>query len=104
MEILIFLFKSGLPMKDLLKVSEERAPRFREVEGLVQKFYVSDKESNRIGGIYFFDSKKNLKAFRDSDLAKSTPEAYQFTEPPDVRIFDVLKKLHEPEKLMTIAE
>ena len=104
MEILIFLFKSGLPMEELMEVSKTRGEQFKKVKGLIQKYYVSDKESNRIGGVYFFDSKKNLKDFRNSELSKSTAGAYQFLEEPDVRILDVLRPLKEKDELLAIAE
>jgi hypothetical protein len=104
MEILIFLFKSGLPMEELMKVSKTRGEHFKKVKGLIQKYYVSDKEFNRIGGVYFFDSKKNLKDFRNSELSKSTAGAYQFLEEPDVRILDVIRPLKEKDELLAIAE
>ena len=104
MEILIFLFKSALSMEELMKVSKTGGEQFKKVKGLIQKYYVSDKESNRIGGVYFFDSKKNLKAFRNSELSKSTPGAYQFLEEPDVRILDVLRPLKEKDELLAIVE
>ena len=40
----MFLFKSGLPMDDIEKTSESRADQYRQVPGLVQKYYVLDKE------------------------------------------------------------
>ncbi|MHA1915355.1 MAG: YdhR family protein [Promethearchaeota archaeon] len=104
MEILVFLFRSGLSMEELMKVSKTRGERFKKVKGLIQKYYVSDKESNRIGGVYLFDSKKNLKAFRNSELSKTTPEAYQFLDEPYVKILDVLRPLKEQEELLVTAE
>ena len=95
MELLIFLFKSGLPMEEIAKASEKRAEQYRKVRGLLQKFYVSDLSTGHVGGIFVFDSKKNLKAFRDSDLAKSTGAVYKFAEPPSVRALEIAKVLHE---------
>ena len=43
MEMLILLFKSGIPREEVTKVSESRAERYRKVKGLIQKFYVEDK-------------------------------------------------------------
>ena len=104
MEILILLFKSGLPMEELMKVSKIRAERYSKVKGLIQKYYVTDQTSNHIGGLFIFDSKESLEAFRNSDLSKSTAEAYQFLESPDIRILDVIKTLKEQEELIAIVE
>ena len=61
MEIYFTLFKSGLPNEEVLKKFEERADKYREVKGLIQKYYVHDESSGEFGGIYVFDSKENLE-------------------------------------------
>ncbi len=93
MKLLIFLFKSGLSTEELLKVSEGRESQYREVKGLIQKYYVQVKEMDRVGGVFVFDTKENLAAFRESELAKGTGEAYKFTEPPHTRVLDIVKTL-----------
>lgn len=95
MRLLIFLFKSGLPIEEIMKTSEDRADSYRKVPGLVQKYYVVDKSTDRVGGIFVFDSEENLKAFRESELAKSTGEAYKFLEPPHTRVLEIAKVLRE---------
>jgi hypothetical protein len=47
----------------------------------------------RVGGVFVFDTAENLVVFRDSELAKSTGEAYEFTEPPHTRVLDIVKTL-----------
>ena len=91
----MFLFKSGLSMEDIEKTSESRADLYRQVPGLVQKYYVVDKEMDRVGGVFVFDSQKSLEAFRESDLAKSTGKAYKFLEPPHTRALEIAKVLRE---------
>ena len=91
----MFLFKSGLSMEDIEKTSESRADKYRQVPGLVQKYYVLDKENDRVGGVFLFDSQESLIAFRESDLAKSTGEAYKFLEPPQTSALEVAKILRE---------
>ena len=93
MKLLMFLFKSGLSAEEVLKVSEDREAQYREVEGLIQKYYVQSKEMGRVGGVFVFDTAENLSAFKDSELAKSTGEAYEFTEPPHTRVLDIVKTL-----------
>jgi hypothetical protein len=89
MEVYILLFKPGLPVDELIKVSNTRRELFKEVEGLVQKYYISDTESDRVGGVYIFDSKENLETFKNSELSRSTAKAYQFQDEPEVKIFSV---------------
>ncbi|MET0067478.1 MAG: YdhR family protein [Candidatus Thiodiazotropha sp.] len=72
--------KSELDPDELDRRIEERRPRFLEVPGLLQKIYARDEESGDTCGIYFFDSRQALLAFRDTQLAQSIPEAYAATE------------------------
>lgn len=95
MKLLIFMFKSGLQPEEVREASEERAEQFRKVTGLLQKYYVHDKETNRFGGVYVFDSEESLKAFRDSELAQSTSEAYRFTEQPSIQVLDISHQLRK---------
>jgi hypothetical protein len=70
----------------------ERRPRFRDVPGLVQKVYGRDPETGDVCGIYFFEDEAALAAFRDTELARTIPSAY---EASDVRreVYDVLYTL-----------
>jgi Putative mono-oxygenase ydhR len=74
--ILYVRVKSGLDPKELERRMLERRPRFREVPGLVQKFYGKDTATGEICGIYFFESQAALDAYRDTELAKTIPTAY----------------------------
>jgi hypothetical protein len=82
-------------MEDIEKTSESRADKYRQVSGLMQKYYVLDKENDRVGGVFVFDSQESLVAFRESDLAKSTGEAYKFLEPPHTQALEIAKVLRE---------
>ena len=62
---------------------------------MLQKLYVRENSTGQVGGIYVFDSKENLEAFRNSDLAKSIGEAYKFLEPPTIRALEVVRVLSE---------
>ncbi|MCB1956005.1 MAG: YdhR family protein [Rhodocyclaceae bacterium] len=57
-----------------------RVPRFREVPGLIQKIYGRDPASGAACGIYFFESREALLAFRESELARTIPSAFEATE------------------------
>jgi hypothetical protein len=94
--ILFVRIESALDSEELLVRARERLPQFRKVPGLVQKIYGKDPVTGDVCGIYFFDTRQALAAFRDSDLAKTIPDAYEASE---VRreTFDVLFPLH-PER------
>ena len=85
-------------MEEIEATSEKRANRYLQVNGLIQKYYVTDKLTCHVGGVFIFDSKENLTAFRDSELAKSTAVAYKFVEPPATRVLEIAKVLKSKER------
>ena len=87
--------KSGLSEEELLAIARERAPAFRALEGLVQKYYVRLEEPGRFVGVYLWDSLESMAKFRESELAKSIPEAYQVTEPPHIETGEVVFPLRD---------
>jgi heme-degrading monooxygenase HmoA len=87
--------KSNLPREEMNRRYKERMPQFREVPGLVQKYYSCDDATGEWAGIYFWDSEESLAAYLESDLRKSIPEAYELIGPPRIEKFqlvDVLRK------------
>lgn len=78
--ILFVRIKSDVDLDELDRRIEERRPRFLEVPGLLQKIYARDEASGDTCGIYFFESKEALAAYRESELAKTIPTAYEATE------------------------
>lgn len=78
--ILYVRIKSDLAIEELERRALERRPRFKEVPGLVQKFYGKDPATGDFCGIYLFQDQKALADFRESELAKSIPAAYEATE------------------------
>lgn len=95
MEALLVQFSSSLPEDELWETVEERKPSFREVSGLVQKFYLKPREGEGIGGLYVFDTPESLEAFRQTELAKTIPEAYAVEEEPEMERFEVHSTLYE---------
>ena len=89
----IIKLKSNLPEEELLGKAREREPQFKAIPGLIQKYYVKTKEPGLYGGIYVWDSPESLQSFRNSDLAKSIPEAYEIVEAPNVEIMDIMFQL-----------
>lgn len=90
--ILYVRIKSDVDVEELDRRLYERKPQFLEVPGLIQKIYGRDEATGDTCGIYFFDSKEALAAFRDTELAKTIPTAYEAT---DVRreVYEVLYPL-----------
>lgn len=87
--------KSALPEEELMKRAKEREPQFKAIPGLLQKYYVKLDEPGLYGGVYIWDSKESLMAFKESDLAKSIPKAYEVVEPPNIEVMNVLFQLRD---------
>ncbi|HET6658057.1 MAG TPA: YdhR family protein [Gaiellaceae bacterium] len=78
--VLFVRISSALAPEELDRRLLERRPRFLEVPGLEQKVYGRDPETGDICGIYFFESAEALRSFRDSELARTIPAAYEADE------------------------
>lgn len=94
--VLFVRVKSKLDEKELERRLLERKPKFHDIPGLAQKIYGKDKATGDMCGIYFFETEEALAQFRDSELAKTIPTAYEATE---IRreIYDILYPLR-PER------
>ncbi len=78
--ILFVRIKSDMALEELDRRIEQRKPRFLEVPGLIQKIYGRDEATGDTCGIYFFESKEALAAYKDSELARTIPTAYEATD------------------------
>jgi len=87
--ILFVRVKSDVDREELDRRINERKPHFLEVPGLIQKIYARDETTGDTCGIYFFESQETLVSYRESELAKTIPTAYEAT---DVRpeVYEVL--------------
>ena len=94
--ILFVRAKSQLDAKELERRMIERRPRFLEVPGLAQKIYGRDEATGDVCGIYFFENKAALDAFRQTELAQTIPTAYEVLE-IRLEVYDVLYPLR-PER------
>ncbi|MBC2838595.1 hypothetical protein [Robiginitalea sp. SC105] len=93
MIIQVIKLKTNLAEDELLKRAREREPRFRAIPGLLQKYYAKTGQPNEYAGIYIWDSPESLKSFRETDLAKSIPGAYEVIEAPNIETMDLLFQL-----------
>lgn len=88
-------FESGLSEGDAKRVMEERAPQYRQVQGLLQKYYVHEPATGQWGGIYLWDSEASMIAFRDSELRRTIPQVYAVEGSPRSEVFEVVFPLRE---------
>lgn len=95
MIVQIITLKSELPENELLEIAQERSERFKELPGLIQKYYLRLDEPGMYRGIYIWDSKKSMMAFKQSELAATIPTAYKIQGKPDVKISNLLFQLRE---------
>ena len=95
MIVQIVKFKTKLPEDEALAIARERAPEFRAMPGLLQKYYVRLAGPGEFAGVYLWDSMESLAAYRESDLAKSIPEAYQIVGQPSIDVGEVVFPLRD---------
>jgi len=89
MFIMSVKFKSALSDDEVRKVMNERAPSFRALPGLIQKYYGREPATGEFTGIYIWDSEKSLNEYRESELVRTIPIAYQAAGKPRIEIFEV---------------
>lgn len=94
--VLYVRITSDLDAEELDRRLLERRPHFRDVPGLLQKVYGRDPATGDVCGIYFFENEEALEAFRELELARTIPSAFEAT---DVRreVYEVLYTLR-PER------
>ena len=90
-------FNSTLSQAEIQQVMEERAPQFRALPGLLQKYYMRDIQTGEVGAVYIWDSEESFRTYRQSDLARTIASAYKAVGQPRVEIFETIMTLR-PEK------
>lgn len=100
MIVQIVRFKSRLTDAAVVDMYEARAPRYRALDGLVQKYYLRFPETGEHGAVYLWESEEALNRFRESDLAQTIPTAYQVQGKADVQVAELVMALRgEPERI-----
>jgi len=87
-------YASALGHDEVMEQYESRSARYREVPGLLQKYYVHYPETGEYGGVYIWASAEALQRWRASNLAGTLAETYRITEGPTSEIADVMLVLH----------
>ena len=93
MKALIVRFKSGLSFEELLKRSNDRADKYRAINGLIQKYYLLFQGDREYGAVYLWESQEALEKFRSSNLAGTIAETYQTDGDLDLQLGEVVKTL-----------
>ena len=94
MEIVWITFESELRFEQILARFRERAQHFRDMDGLLQKFYVHDEDSGRVGGIYVFDSEASRDALFESEIHTKLRDSSDVRN-LDITTFHVMVPLYE---------
>jgi len=74
--VLSVKFNSTLSPEELMNVCQNDLEVFRNVPGLLQKYYISEEFTGAISGVYIFDTKSARESFWTSELAKNIPARY----------------------------
>ena len=74
--VLSVKFKSSFNAEKLLNVCQQDLEIFRDVSGLIQKYYVAEEGTGALSGFYIFETKSAREAFWSSGLAKAIPTRY----------------------------
>jgi len=82
-------FRSALSDDAVLEKYRARAPRYRELSGLVQKYYLKFPATDEYGAVYVWESEAALAAFHASALAKTIAAAYEVQGAPQVETAEV---------------
>lgn len=88
--------KSELERDEIERIMKERAPEFRAIDGLIQKYYLADTgEPGVYGGFYLWRSLDDVQQYRSSELATTIAAAYRGVGAPDVNIFEIVMPLRD---------
>ncbi len=93
MIIQIVRFSSGLPDREVLGLYESRAPRYRALKGLIQKYYLRYPDTGEHGAVYVWESDSALREFRESDLGRTIAETYKIREASESTMGEVVMTL-----------
>ena len=89
MVVSIVRFTSKLAADEVQRKFEDRADSYRQVPGLVEKIYVRFRDTGEFGAVYVWESDDALARFRESELARSIPEAYRVEGAAEIELADV---------------
>jgi heme-degrading monooxygenase HmoA len=95
MIVQIVRFTSGLSDEQVLSLYESRAPRYRALKGLKEKYYLRYPETGEHGAVYVWESEAALKEFRESDLGRTIADTYKIQRASETRMAEVVMTLRK---------
>ena len=91
MIIHITRFASALPDDRIGELFSARLGEYQDVQGLLEKYYLRF-DNGQHGGVYVWDSRSSLEAFREGELSRSICDVYRVRE-STIDVADVLLTL-----------
>jgi heme-degrading monooxygenase HmoA len=88
----IVRFRSAMSDDEVLRTYEARAPRYRALMALKQKYYLRFP-SGEHGAVYVWESEAALEAFRSSELARTIAASYQVEGDPAIDVAEIVMLL-----------
>ena len=86
-------FTSKLSDAEMLETYKTRAPWYRSLSGLVERYYVRFDGPGEHGMLLVWESAEALQAFWESSLARSIASVYQITGAPHIETGSVVMTL-----------
>lgn len=94
MIVQIVRFKSELPEDQIMQMYNKRVPRYRELKGLKQKYYLKYPATNEYGAVYLWETESAMKEFRESELGKTIASTYKVQGKTEVIKAEMVMALH----------
>lgn len=93
MYLLNVRFRSGKSLAEVRAMSEASVPMFRQLPGLLEKYYVKNPENGEVGGVYLFESLEQLEAYVAGPVMAAMPERFAMLEAPRLEVLEVRGEL-----------
>jgi hypothetical protein len=84
--ITTFAMPKAVTLAEAKAIFQTTAPKYRNVPGLFRKHYIVSEDGLKVGGIYFWKSRKDAEALYTDEWRAFVRQKYN-TE-PDVTYFD----------------
>jgi heme-degrading monooxygenase HmoA len=71
---------AGIGEEEFRAMSDQLAPAFAEVPGLISKTWLADAASNTYGGVYLWDTEASCRNYKASELFNAVKTHPNFAE------------------------
>lgn len=89
MYLLSVRFRSEKAISEIEEMTRATLPMFRELPGLIEKYYVEDEETGHVGGVYVWETLEQLQNYLNGPIIAAMPERMAMPEPPTFEILEV---------------